>query len=171
MELFILGAADSMTVAVGSSLVQLAGFLVLLGLLAKFAWGPIKNVMDERERLINAEIDDAEARSSEAKRLKEENDKILKETQADISSMMENAKAQAKKEQETIISDANSRANQLIQDAKVDIEREKQNAIQEINAQVSEISVLIAEKMIRKEINADDQKALIAEYLKEAGSK
>lgn len=171
MELFILGAADSMVVAVGSSLVQLAGFLVLLGLLGKFAWGPIKNVMDERERLINSEIDDAEARSREAKRLKEENDKILKETQADISSMMENAKAQAKKEQEAIINDANQRANQLIQDAKSDIDREKQNAIQEINAQVSEISVLIAEKMIRKEINAEDQKALIAEYLKEAGSK
>ena len=171
MELFILGAADSMVVAVGSSLVQLAGFLVLLALLGKFAWGPIKKVMDEREQLINSEIDDAEARNREAKRLKEENDRILKETQADISSMMENAKLQAKKEQESIISDANQRANQLIQDAKSDIDREKQNAIQEINAQVSEISVLIAEKMIRKEINADDQKALIEEYLKEAGSK
>lgn len=171
MELFILGAADTMTVAVGSALVQLLGFLVLLALLGKFAWGPIKNVMDERERLINAEIDDAETRSREAKRLKEENDKLLKETQADISAMMENAKEQAKKEQENIINDANNRASQLIQDAKADIEREKQNAIQDINAQVSEISVLIAEKMIRKEINAEDQKALIEKYLQEAGSR
>ena len=85
--------------------------------------------------------------------------------------MMENAKAQAKKEQEMIINDAQGRANQLIQDAKADIDREKQNAIQDINAQVSEISVLIAEKMIRKEINEEDQQGLIAEYLKEAGSK
>ena len=85
--------------------------------------------------------------------------------------MMDNAKQQAKKEQEAIIHDANTRANQMMNDAKVDIEREQEKAIRDINSQVSELSVLIAEKMISKEINQEDQKDLISRYLQEAGDK
>ncbi len=91
--------------------------------------------------------------------------------QAEISEMMDNAKQQAKKEQEAIIHDANTRANQMMEAAKADIEREKEKAIRDINDQVGDISVLIAEKMISKEINQQDQKDLVARYLQEAGGK
>ena len=84
---------------------------------------------------------------------------------------MENAKGQAKREQEMIIKDAEARSSQMINDAQADIEREKEKAIRDINDQVAEISVLIAEKMIRKELNSEDQKSLVAEYLQEAGDK
>lgn len=171
MEFLILGAADTIPTAIGSSLVQLVTFLVLLGALSYFVWKPLKKVMDERENLIHSDIDDAEQRKAEAVRLKEENEAVLKDTQAEISSMMDNAKQQAKKEQEAIIHDANTRANQMMKDAKVDIEREKEKAIRDINSQVSEISVLIAEKMISKEINQEDQKDLVSRYLQEAGDK
>ena len=84
---------------------------------------------------------------------------------------MENAKGQAKREQESIINDAQTRASQMIQEAKGDIEREKEQAIRDINDQVAELSVLIAEKMIVKEINKDDQKNLVKKYLQKAGDK
>jgi len=171
VEFLILGAADTVPTAIGSSLVQLVTFLVLLGALSYFVWKPLKKVMDERENLIHTEIDDAEQRKAEAVRLQEENEAVLRDTQAEISSMMDNAKQQAKKEQEAIIHDANTRANQMMNDAKVDIEREKEKAIRDINSQVSELSVLIAEKMISKEINQEDQKDLISRYLQEAGDK
>src|SRR5699024_2422397 len=92
----------------------------------------------------------AEQRRVEAERLKEENEALLKQTQSEISELMENAKGQAKREQESIINDAQTRASQMIQEAKGDIEREKEQAIRDINDQVAELSVLIAEKMIVK---------------------
>ena len=127
--------------------------------------------MDDREQLIHDDIDYAEERKVEAERLKEENEALLKSTQAEISELMENAKGQAKREQEMIIKDAEARSSQMINDAQADIEREKEKAIRDINDQVAEISVLIAEKMIRKELNSEDQKSLVAEYLQEAGDK
>ena len=172
MELLILGAAgETMGTAVGTSLVLLASFLTLLAVLSYYVWKPVKKIMDDREQLIHDDIDYAEERKVEAERLKEENEALLKSTQAEISELMENAKGQAKREQEMIIKDAEARSSQMINDAQTDIEREKEKAISDINDQVAEISVLIAEKMIRKELNSEDQKSLVAEYLQEAGDK
>jgi len=172
VELLILGAAgETMGTAVGTSLVLLASFLTLLAVLSYYVWKPVKKIMDDREQLIHDDIDYAEERKVEAERLKEENEALLKSTQAEISELMENAKGQAKREQEMIIKDAEARSSQMINDAQADIEREKEKAIRDINDQVAEISVLIAEKMIRKELNSEDQKSLVAEYLQEAGDK
>lgn len=172
MELLILGAAgETMGTAVGTSLVLLASFLTLLAVLSYYVWKPVKKMMDDREQLIHDDIDYAEERRVEADRLKEENEALLKSTQTEISELMENAKNQAKKEQESIIRDAEARSTQMIQEAQTDIEREKEKAIRDINDQVGELSVLIAEKMIRKELNSEDQKSLVANYLQEAGDK
>jgi F-type H+-transporting ATPase subunit b len=172
VELLILGAAgETMGTAIGTSLVLLVSFLTLLLVLSYFVWKPVKKIMDDREQIIHDDIDSAEQRRVEAERLKEENEALLKQTQSEISELMENAKGQAKREQESIINDAQTRASQMIQEAKGDIEREKEQAIRDINDQVAELSVLIAEKMIVKEINQDDQKNLVKKYLQEAGDK
>src|SRR5699024_10202769 len=153
--------------AIGTALFLLASFHTLLEVLSYYVWKPVKKVMDDREQLIHDDIDFAENRKLEAERLKEENEALLKSTQAEISELMENAKGQAKREQEMIIKDAEARSSQMINDAQADIEREKEKAIRDINDQVAEISVLIAEKMIRKELNSEDQKSLVAERSEE----
>lgn len=172
MDFLILGAAaDTMGSAIGTSIVLLASFLVLLIALSYFVWKPVKKVMDDREQFIHDEINDAEKRKEESIKVKEENEELLKKTQSEISEMMDNAKEQAKQEQEAIIHDANTRANQLIKDAKADVESEKEKAVRDINDQVAELSVLIAEKMISKEISQKDQEELVTKYIQEAGDK
>jgi F-type H+-transporting ATPase subunit b len=59
-NMFVLGAAEAHGVQWGTIIVTAITFLVLLGLLKKYAWGPLKEVMDKRERDINKDIDDAE---------------------------------------------------------------------------------------------------------------
>ncbi|MBJ6300477.1 F0F1 ATP synthase subunit B, partial [Staphylococcus aureus] len=123
-------------------------------------WGPLKDVMDKRERDINRDIDDAEQAKLNAQKLEEEVQKIL-----------EDAKVQARQQQEQIIHEANVRANGMIETAQSEINSQKERAIADINNQVSELSVLIASKVLRKEISEQDQKALVDKYLKEAGDK
>lgn len=172
MNFLILGAAsNTMGSAIGTSIVLLVSFIVLLVALSYFVWKPVKKVMDDREQHIHAEINDAEQRKEESDRIKAENDELLKKTQSEISEMMDNAKEQAKKEQEAIIHDANTRANQLITDAKADVENEKEKAVRDINDQVAELSVLIAQKMISKEISQEEQEELVTKYIQEAGDK
>lgn len=171
MEFLILGNTGDVGVAIGSSVVLLVSFLILLGALSYFVWKPLKKVMDDRENLIHSEIDDAEQRRIEAQRLQEENEALVKQTQADVAAIMEDAKNQATREQEAIVHDANTRANQLMENAKADVEREKEKAILEINDQVADLSILIAEKMISKEMDQKDQQELVQKYLQEAGDK
>ncbi|MDA3100100.1 ATP F0F1 synthase subunit B, partial [Staphylococcus pseudintermedius] len=67
-NLFTLAAAGG-GVNIGDIIVTVATFLILLALLRKFAWGPLKKVMDDRERSINQDIDDAERAKLNAQRL------------------------------------------------------------------------------------------------------
>ena len=164
---FILGAG----VEWGTTIVTLVTFVILIILLKKFAWGPLKEVMDKRERDINKDIDDAEQAKINAQKLEEENRKTLKETQDEVQRILDDAKIQARKQHEEIIHEANVRANGMIETAQSEINSEKERALADINNQVSELSVLIASKVLRKEISEQDQKELVEKYLKEAGDK
>lgn len=166
-NMFVLGAG----VEWGTTIVTLATFVILLALLKKFAWGPLKEVMDKRERDINKYIDDAEQAKINAQKLEEENRKTLKETQDEVQRILDDAKIQARKQHEKIIHEANVRANGMIETAQSEINSEKERALADINNQVSELSVLIASKVLRKEISEQDQKDLVEKYLKEAGDK
>nr|WP_263315075.1 F0F1 ATP synthase subunit B [Mammaliicoccus sp. Marseille-Q6498] len=169
-NVLVLGAAGG-GVEWGTILFTLATFLILLALLKKYAWGPLKSIMDERENSINKDIDDAHEAKVNAKKLEEENKNLLKKTQEEVQTILDDAKHQAKVQQEQIISEANSKANGLIQSAQAEIQQEKQKAIADINNRVSELSVLIASKVINKEISEQDQKDLVEKYIKEAGDK
>ena len=154
-NMFVIGAASG--VEWGTVIVQIVTFIILLALLKKFAWGPLK-VMDKRERDINKDIDDAEQAKLNAQKLEEENKQTLKETQDEVQRILEDAKVQARKQHEEIIHEANVRANGMIETAQSEINSQKERAIADINNQVSELSVLIASKVLRKEISEQDQK-------------
>lgn len=167
---FVLGAAGG-GVEWGTVIVTVITFAILLALLKKFAWGPLKEVMDKRERDINRDIDEAEEAKLNAQKLEEENKKTLKQTQDEVQRILEDARVQARKQHEEIIHEANIRANDMIETAQSEINSEKERALADINNQVSELSVLIASKVLQKEISEQDQKELVDKYLKEAGDK
>ncbi|TDL95398.1 F0F1 ATP synthase subunit B [Macrococcus carouselicus] len=172
LNFFILGATERAGgVEWGTVFATLLTFIILLALLRKFAWGPLKNIMDERQQAINSDIDNAAAQNEEARRYAEENRALLTRTQGEVQSILENAKVQAKREHEEILHAANTRANKLVEDAQAEIENEKKRAIADINDRVAELSVLIASKVINKEINEQDQKQLVSQYIQEAGDK
>lgn len=167
---FVLGAAGG-GVEWGTVIVTVITFAILLALLKKFAWGPLKEVMDKRERDINRDIDEAEEAKLNAQKLEEENKKTLKQTQDEVQRILEDARVQARKQHEEIIHEANIRANGMIETAQSEINSEKERALADINNQVSELSVLIASKVLKKEISEQDRKELVDKYLKEAGDK
>ena len=169
--MFVLGAAGASGVQWGTIFVTCITFGILLLLLKKFAWGPLKDVMDKREHDINKDIDDAEQAKLNAQKLEEQNKQTLKETQDEVQRILEDSKVQARKQHEEIIHEANIRANGMIETAQNEINSEKERAIADINNQVSELSVLIASKVLQKEISEKDQKALVEKYIKEAGDK
>lgn len=165
----MLGA--NLNVEWGTMVITLITFLVLLALLKKFAWGPLKDIMDQRQNDINKDIDDAEQAKLNAQKLEEENNQTLKATQQEVQKILEDAKLQAREQQEQIIHEANTRANGMIETAQNEINSQKERALADINNQISQLSVSIAAKVLNKEISEEDQKALVDKYIKEAGDK
>lgn len=121
---FVLGATGG-GVEWGTVIVTVITFAILLALLKKFAWGPLK-VMDKRERDINRDIDEAEEAKLNAQKLEEENKKTLKQTQDEVQRILEDARVQARKQHEEIIHEANIRANGMIETAQSEINSEKE---------------------------------------------
>src|SRR5699024_7434586 len=119
--------------------------------LSYFVWEPVKKVMDDREQLIHDDIQSAENAKRDEEELRKKNEEIISNTQAEISEMFEKSREEAKKQQQSIIYEATINAKRLMSDAEKDIEQEKKKAVREINDQVADLSVLIAQKVIRSE--------------------
>ncbi|MBZ5749119.1 MULTISPECIES: F0F1 ATP synthase subunit B [Metabacillus] len=153
----------------GDILYQLVIFLVLLALLKKFALGPIMNMMKQREEHIANEITSSEERNKEALKLIEEQRELLKQARLEAQSLVENAKKLGEQQKEEIIQAAREESGRLKDGALKEIEQEKEQAVAALRAQVASLSVLIASKVIEKELNEQAQEKLINDYINEVG--
>ncbi|KKK37949.1 ATP synthase F0F1 subunit B [Mesobacillus campisalis] len=153
----------------GDILFQLIMFLVLLALLKKYAWGPLMGIMKQREEHIAGEIDAAEKSRTEASKLLEEQRELLKQARTEAQGLIENAKKQGDIQRDEIIALARTESDRIRESAKLEIEMQKEQAVAAIREQVATLSVMIASKVIEKELSAADQEKLINDYIVEAG--
>jgi F-type H+-transporting ATPase subunit b len=170
LDLFVLGAAaGGSPVNLGDIVFQLVVFIVLLALLRKFAFGPVMGIMKQREQHIASEIDSAEKNHQEAKKLAEEQRELIKKSRSEAAELMENARKLGDEQKEGIIQAAREEANRLKEAAKQEIIQEKEQAVTALREQVASLSVLVASKVIEKELSLEDQEKLINEYIQEVG--
>jgi F-type H+-transporting ATPase subunit b len=153
----------------GDMLFQLAMFIILLALLKKFAWGPLMGIMKKREEHVANEIEAAEASRKEALSYLEEQREIVKQSRVEAGQLIENAKKQGEAQREDIITEARAQSERMKESAKREIVQEKEKAVAALREQVASLSVLIASKVIEKELSEADQGKLINDYIKEAG--
>ena len=142
--------------------------LALIALMVKFAWKPILNSLEERESVIENALAAAENARKEMQNLQADNANLVKEARAEREAMMKEARDISDK----IIADAKEDAKEvttkLIENAQAAIAQEKQAALAEIKKNVAELSIGIAESVIKKELsNKKDQLELVEGILKD----
>ena len=143
-------------------------FLCLLFILKKFAWKPILDSVNEREDGIKNALASAEDAKKEMQNLNASNEQLLKDARAERDALMKDAREIKDK----MISDAKEEAKEvtskLIENAQVSIEQEKQAALAELKKQVADLSIGIAETVIKKELTSKkEQLKLVEGILKE----
>ena len=153
----------------GDVLYTLFAFLVLLAILRKFAWGPLMGVMKKREEYVANEIDEAEKYRKESMELLEEQRRLLVEARKEAEEMIEASKRQGEAEREAIIKSAMKEAERMKETALKEIEQEKENAITALREQVATLSVMIASKVIEKELDEEDQRKFIHDLIQKVG--
>lgn len=166
-ELITVGAIGGMKVA--DSIVAVLFFLLLLFILKKIAWGPLVKVMEERENFVANEIDSAEQNRKEAEVALQKANEQLQQTRAESQQMIEDARAMGIQQEEEIVKAAHTEAERIKKAAQEEIRNEKERAIKALQDQVASLSVLVASKVIEKEVSEQDHDSLIADYIKEVG--
>lgn len=155
--------------SLGDMLFLLVTFAVLIGLVSKFAWKPVTKMMGERADKINNDLDYAENARTEAQALAEKRQAELKNSQADAVKIVSTAKQNGEKQRQEIVDAAHAEVATLKSNAQQDIAQQKADALNSAKDDVAELSLAIATKIIGKELNADDQQALIDGYIKGLG--
>ena len=140
-------------------------FAILLFLLAKFAWKPILNAVNEREQKIADSLELAEKTQAEMKALHAQNENLLKEARAERDAIVKDAKEVATKMVEDSKASAKTEAEKILSSAREAINAEKAAAISELKIQVASFSLEIAEKIIRGELSSDDKQKALADKL------
>ena len=135
---------------------QLILFVGLIFLLRKFAWKPILDAVNEREKTIIDSLNSAKEVQKEMESLQTENKKILQEARAESDAMLNQSKQSGKEIIVQAKADAKVEAEKIIVKAKQSIDNEKRAAMNEIKNQVANLSVDIASKVIDKEMEKNN---------------
>lgn len=141
----------------------LLGFLAFWFIMGKYAFKPIVNAIKKREDTINEALESANKAKEEMKLLHADNERILAEAKDERLKILK----EAKEVKDAIIAEAHAKASEektrIIAEAKSEIEKQKNDAIREIKQEVSNLSVDIAEKILRRELDsAKEHQTLIA---------
>ena len=160
---------DVISVNLWQTLISLLNLFLLFLIVKKFLFGPIKKVLAARQAELDesySKAENAEAEANENKKMWEEKLSLAnKKADEILQSATENAKYRGEK----IIEEAQERADGIVRVAKTEAELERRKAEEDIKREIVEVSGALAEKMLGREINTEDHRALIDSFIEEMG--
>ena len=132
----------------------LVAFVLVFWLLKKFAWKPILQALQEREKHIADSIATADRVKAEMAQLKNENEALMAQAREERSQMLKEAKETRDRIVQEAKEKAKAEASKIVAEAQVTLEQQKQAAITDLKNQVGSLVVEIAEKVLRRELSA-----------------
>ncbi|MDT0649279.1 F0F1 ATP synthase subunit B [Autumnicola edwardsiae] len=148
---------DLITPEFGLFFWQTIVFLILIFLMARFAWKPVLNGLRQREETINDSLASAENARKEMQNLKADNEKLMQEARAERDAVLREARELKEKIVADATEEAQEKADSIVAQAKTSIEMEKRAAMADIKNQVASLSIQIAEKVVRKELSSKEK--------------
>ncbi|RAV03152.1 F0F1 ATP synthase subunit B [Paenibacillus sp. YN15] len=154
-----------------STLFAVLAFGLLYFVLNKFAFGPLFSVMEKRRELVQSQLKAAEDSRTQAEQFMQEQKKAMQDVRKEAFQIVEQARTSSLRQSEELLKQAKDESVRLKQEALNDIQAEKNKAVAALKGQVGAMSVLIASKIIEKQIDEKSQQDLVEQYLKEVGDK
>jgi F-type H+-transporting ATPase subunit b len=143
----------------------IATFLILLALLAKFAWRPLLAALEQRQQSIRQSLDDARKAREELQRVQADATRILNEARAQADGIIASTRADANRLREELREKAQAEASGMVRNAERQIELETARALQTIRQEAVELSVAVASKLLQRNITKADNDRLIDDTL------
>lgn len=160
---------DIISVNIWQILISLCNLLLLFLIIKKFLFAPVKKMMAKRQENIDRQYGDA----ADAKRIadadKEAWEKKMLTVHEEADAIMKTATENAGRRGDKIVAAAKERADGIIREAENEAELERKKATASIKREIADVSALLAEKMLDREINMDDHREMIDSFIEEIG--
>lgn len=160
---------DVISVNIWLIIISLCNLVILFLIIKKFLYKPVKKMLAERQNQLDKKYSDAEDAKLEAENDRREWSERISKVQDEADSIIENAQIQAKRMGDKLTDDAKRRADGIVRNAEEQAKLEKKKAEDSVKKEITDVSVLIAEKMIGREINENDHRNVIDEAIDEIG--
>lgn len=143
--------------------------LILYLFLKKLLFVPIKNMIDARQKEIDDMYKDAEESRESAEKLQSEYEDKMEHAAEESEEILKSAVRKAQLREEEILREANAKAARTLERAEEQVELEKKRAINEVKNEVSEMAISIAAAVIERDVDSDEHKDLIDEFISTMG--
>ena len=150
-------------------LVCISTFLIVL-IAKKFFWDKLLAYIQKRQDMIQDNIDSSVKIKEEAQSIKERYDEKMKNAGKEAHAILESARASAAQEKQQILNQTQDEVVRLKKQAQEDIERDKRNAQKDMKEAIGSVALEIGKKLLKKEVDEQEQKKYIDDFIDEAGS-
>ena len=148
---------------------QICNLLILFLLVKKFLWKRVMAVLDKRQEEIDGIYSAADKAKEDADQMKQEYTERMMGAREEADRLVRNAVDTAQKRGDAIVEEARNEATHMKQKAENEIEQEKRKAYSELMGEISGMAADIAGRMVEREINAEDHRELVEEFIRSAG--
>lgn len=142
-------------------------FLVLVGLMRAFAWGPLLGAIEAREEALRRERELAEKARADAEKIQKDLEARLALAQGEVKEII----TQANKDGETVRvrlkEEAEKEAKGLLDKARAQLQEDKNRLVGELREEVASLSVMAAERLIKKSVDGDVKKNVLEGFFKD----
>ena len=157
------------TVDVWTMIFTWVNMLILFTVMKKLLFKPVMNILEQREAEVQKIYDDANVANEKAVSLEKEYSEKMAQAREEAGEIIRQATLTAQKREKEILESAREEVATMTRRAETQIAQERKKAYQEIKNEISDISVVIAGKMVQREIKAEDHEALISQFIENVG--
>ena len=160
---------DIISVNLWHILISLINLLLIFFIVKKFLFKPVKKMLNERKQRIDRQFADAAEAQEAADANRRAWEAKLETADAEADRIMKETTELAKHRADTIVREATDRADGIIREAQNEAELERKKATEEIKREIVDVSAAIAEKMLEREVNTEDHRAMIDSFIETVG--
>lgn len=151
----------------GTLIAQIVNFLILVGILTKFAYKPLMKALEDRQKKIADSLDSAEREKQEAEQLKVSYQQQLAEARAQAQAIIEKAEKLAEETKEEILKEARLESARILKNVQAEVARERELALAQIKGEVVMLSMAAAAKIIDKNIDTETNANLVSNFIEQ----
>ncbi|MBI3297559.1 MAG: F0F1 ATP synthase subunit B [Elusimicrobia bacterium] len=146
-------------------------FLILVGLLRALAWGPLLGAVEAREEKMREERERAEKARSEAERIQGELEARLAKAADEAKAVFAKVTADAEVLRARLKGEAEAESKSMLDKTRAQLDEDKRRIVSDLRKEVSELSLLAAERLVKKSVDEATQKAVLGQFFTELAEK